>query len=104
MADTIPARLTAGDAWSWDMPETFSDYPSPYYVVSIVFAPENGGTVTVLTGEAEADTKEAFGPAARPRASTRRTKALPMGIAGLGFDCVLDARTTSQIRCSSKSP
>lgn len=55
MTYPIPARLTAGDAWSWELPGLLADYPPADYAIEITIAPETGGTPEAIEGTPAAD-------------------------------------------------
>lgn len=73
MADLIPSRLTAGDSWSWDMPEAWAAYPPPDFALRVVLTPEAGGTPFAMG--AAVDTGVTF----RLKATPAQTAALVAG-------------------------
>lgn len=54
-----PARLTAGDSWSWEIADP-AEYPSAEFVLSYALAPAAGGAVVEVEAEAPSAVAVAF--------------------------------------------
>lgn len=54
-----PARLTAGDSWSWEIADP-AEYPSAEFILSYALAPVAGGAVVAVEAEAPSPVAVAF--------------------------------------------
>lgn len=85
-----PARLTAGDSWSWEIADP-ADYPSAEFVLSYALAPVAGGAVVEIEAEAPSAIAVAF------RLGATATAALAPGRwrwSLIAADLALDMRAT----------
>ena len=51
----VPARLVAGNFWTWRADGLAAAYPASAYSLAYTFAPRNGGTATAVLAAGDAD-------------------------------------------------